>query len=103
LTILGGAHLGWLAGVFVFVMATILVTIAVALLTSPDMVSEVRQVWLKKLPAGDVDEILKLFTDPGRIASILPVLFMFFTLLPALGGALGARLLRGGPANQGHA
>lgn len=93
LSVLSGAHLGWLAGMFVFVIAAILVTALIALLTDPGFAAQAQEQWKRSFSEADVKRLLEVLRSPGGIASVFAMLFLSFTLLPAFGGAIGAKLL----------
>ena len=90
-----GAHLGWLAGVFVFVLFTVLFTWFQVELTNPQAVTELVEQFRKALPESDAKTTVALLRAPSGIAATLFFMFTVFTLLPALGGWLGARFLQG--------
>ena len=94
LSMMHGAHLGWLCGVFGFVITMILVTIMVVALSDPNVVASMRD-QLKLLPRqeADVNKMLEIIRSPAGIATGLGALFLMFTILPAFGGALGAKLM----------
>jgi hypothetical protein len=94
LTPLSGAHLGWLAGIFGFlIMAVILTFIAVAM-SEPSAVSTLRSQWSGAgRSEADFNVILDAFHSPMKIAATLSTILLLFSILPAFGGALGAKLL----------
>jgi len=94
LTIRGGAHLGWLAGLFGFLMATILITLMVLAVSEPDNVVKMREqsrIW--SLSEDDLNRVIELFRNPTAIVTMVLGSFMIFTLFTAVGGAFGAKLL----------
>jgi hypothetical protein len=50
-----------------------------------------------------VNRMIELLRSPAGIASLLAMLFLAFTLLPAAGGALGAKLLDRSASHHGNA
>ena len=94
LSVLGGAHLGWLSGIFGFVLVMVVVTLGAVALTQTDMLPAVReQMKSYSVSEKDVDQMLELFRSPSGLMGVLMMTFVSFTVLPAFGGAVGAKLL----------
>jgi hypothetical protein len=94
LTMMNGAQLGWLSGIFAFLFITLILTLLVVFLSEPDMVAQVKQQGMaKSIPAAEMDAVIERLRSPGGIAALLASAFLTLTALPAIGGALGARLL----------
>jgi hypothetical protein len=94
LSALSGAHLGWICGIFGFLIVTILLTIFVAALSDPSTLSAVQeQLRDHGMKEGDVQQFIDLLRTPVGIASALLMSFLLFTVLPACGGWIGAKLL----------
>jgi hypothetical protein len=94
LSVVSGAHLGWLSGIFGFVIATIVVTLVVVALSQPEVVEAAREQWkARSLSEADINQVIDLLRSPSGLATILSLSFLFFSLLPAVGGAVGAKLL----------
>ncbi len=91
---LSGAHLGWICGIFGFVIITILLTVFAAVLSDPNVVSSMRD-YLKDhgMSEADINKSIDVFRNPAEIANGLLVSFLLFTLLPAFGGLIGAKFL----------
>jgi hypothetical protein len=91
---LSGAHLGWITGLFGFLMAAILVTVAAVALSQPEVVTAMREQW-KSLsrPESDLTQIIETLSTPAKLAALMAFSFVSFTLLPAAGGAMGAYFL----------
>ena len=88
-----GARLGWMTGLWLF-----LVFAVSAALTSIYLSSAAGREALKALP--NMPELTKMLDNPHQflmtvLGSIIPTFFMV-TLLPGLGGILGAKLLARG-------
>jgi hypothetical protein len=88
-----GARLGWMTGLWLF-----LVFAVSAALTSIYLASPGGREALKALP--NIPELAKMLDNPHQflmsvLASIIPTFFMV-TLLPGLGGMLGAKLVTRG-------
>jgi hypothetical protein len=94
LSMLSGAHLGWITGLFGFLMATIMVTLITVALSQPDVVSTMKEQWKSYArPEQDLTLIIDTLRTPAKLAALLSVSFLSFTILPAFGGALGAKFL----------
>jgi hypothetical protein len=88
-SVLNGARLGWISGIFVFVIVTLMFIIA---LTEPTTLA----IWRDQIKARgipDVDQMITVLRSPAGIASAISLFFLLFTVLPAFGGAVGAKLL----------
>lgn len=94
LSTLSGAHLGWICGIFEFVIATLMLTLIAFALSDPNVVSAMRDQW-KELGNNDanLNQIIDAVKNPAKIATLLLSTFLLFTVLTAFGGALGAKLL----------
>ena len=96
LSIRSGARMGWITGIFSFVIVTVQFTAAV-LATSKD--GGIAALMKAQLPASDArsQEVLKLLQEPSALAVmmifVLLMMFLLLTVLPTLGGALGAKVL----------
>ncbi len=91
---LSGAHLGWICGVFAFLMTTIMVTMMVVLLSEPDVVNSLRDQWKDVgRPEADLNTMMQALHNPATIVGMLLTFALLFTVLPAFGGAIGAKLL----------
>ena len=86
-----GAHLGWISGIFGFLITTLLFTAFAAMLTNPDLANAVRDQAGSARP--EVLQALKEIQTAAGITKALLESFVFLTLLPTFGGSLGARLL----------
>lgn len=94
ISIVNGAQLGWICGIFGFVIVTIMLTIAAVTFTEPSTVSAMRdQLKTRGVPDASINQMIDVFQSPAGIAGALIVSFVLFTVLPAFGGAVGAKLL----------
>jgi hypothetical protein len=100
LSVRQGARLGWMVGVFCFAVATILFTVTVLAISSRGSLAEFYRDRLSAQGAPsnlEVERMLDMLERPAGLASLIIVsllmLFLLLTLLPALGGALGAKVL----------
>jgi hypothetical protein len=96
LSVKGGAHLGWIAGIFGFLMAMVILTLVVLAVSEPETVAKMREQshsWSWSLSEEDLNRTIDLFRSPSAIAGMVLGSFTLFTLLSAVGGAFGAKLL----------
>jgi hypothetical protein len=91
LSMASGAHLGWISGIFGFLITTLLFTAFAAMLTNPELANAVRDQAGSTRP--EVLQALKEIQTASGITKALLEAFVFLTLLPTFGGSLGARLL----------
>ena len=95
LSIRSGARMGWITGIFSFTLVTILTSAVIAVSSQGDLIKQLRS----QLPANDAraEMIQQVFSNPALIAALvvlyLMLFFIFFTALPIIGGALGAKVL----------
>jgi hypothetical protein len=90
-----GARLGWICGIFGFAIMTILLTLIVVMLSEPAVLSSMRdQLRDRGMSEADVNQFLDLIRNPSGIIVSLGTFLLLFTVLPAFGGAVGAKLLR---------
>jgi hypothetical protein len=63
-------------------------------LSDPNVVSAMRDQWKDYGNSeADLNHIIDAVRNPTKIAAMLLSTFLLFTVLPAFGGALGAKLL----------
>ena len=91
LSLAGGAHLGWLSGVFGFLITVVLFTIFALMLATPEFADAVRQQAMRNKP--EIAEAIREFQTPEGVAKALASSFLLLTALPTFGGTLGAKLL----------
>lgn len=99
LTVRGGVRLGWITGILIFAIMTLLFTLAIVpAAMSAGGLGAIFEQQLRNMPAGDpnVEQALELFRSPGGVIAVLTMtLLLFFgliTLLSTVGGALGAHI-----------
>jgi hypothetical protein len=87
-----GARLGWMTGLWLFLVMLILLAVVALYISSPagrDMLSSAQ------IPTAN-SEVAKMLKNPNEFLSSVPVgivqAFLLTTLLPGLGGMLGAKL-----------
>jgi hypothetical protein len=92
-----GARLGWLTGVFCFLIALILFLLTLAVATTQGGFTALFRQQMEAQGAPNVDEMMRMLESPGAAGMIVAfsVIFGFFLLvmLPILGGALCAKVL----------
>jgi hypothetical protein len=94
LSMASGAHLGWICGVFGFVVVIVALAGTAVMLSDPAMVSAMRdQLHARGMPDAATEQMLNIFHTPSGLSTALAVSFVLFTILPAFGGAIGAKLL----------
>jgi hypothetical protein len=94
LSVRSGAHLGWICGVFGFVVVTMALAATAVMLSDPSVATAMReQLRTHGIPAANAEQMINFFHTPAGISSALFVSFVLFTVLPAFGGAVGAKLL----------
>lgn len=94
LSVVNGARLGWISGIFGFVIVTVLLTLFVIALSEPSVVTALReQIKTRGIPEANLDQMIEALRSPSGITSALGLFFLLFTILPAFGGAVGAKLL----------
>jgi uncharacterized membrane protein len=95
ITVLAGARLGWISGIIVFAIVTVVLTLVMLMLSQPDFVQSMRD-QMAKMSSISQDELTKrieLLRTPSGLALGLLDTFLSYTLLTALGGAVGAKVL----------
>ena len=94
LSMINGAHLGWISGIFVFSFVALMLSAMAVALSNPDVVTALRQQW--QGAAGrqiDIDQLIQMLHSPSVMLPGIVQAFLLFTVLPACGGALGAKFL----------
>ncbi len=97
-TVRGGFRMGWITGVFCFVIAMVFFTITIISISSQEgLAAFYRKQFANRAPAGvDLNQMLAVLESPGGMALILIfallLLFLIYTLLPTVGGGLAARM-----------
>jgi uncharacterized membrane protein YbaN (DUF454 family) len=95
MSVKSGAQLGWITGVFSFVIMTVLTTLTIATV-GLDKIADLYRTSAARtnVPAADVD---RFFGDPAAVGMALIVslvaFFAAYTIAASLGGAFGAKLL----------
>lgn len=93
-----GARVGWITGIFTFVIATVFFTAGMALLSASGELVKAYEESLARmnLPTDSVERLRRLLAEPRTFAVTviagLAFQFLFLTIFCSLGGVLGARL-----------
>ena len=98
LTVLAGARLGWITGVFIFALFLVLITISIIPALESGELQKIPEATLKgNISEGDIAKLKQIFENPVMLAvSIVLFMGIYFvgaTTLSSLGGMLGAKLL----------
>lgn len=90
-----GARVGWMTGVFCFAFAALLLAVAyVFISTDEEAMRHLREQFGQQAPPNvDPDEVITMMLSPLGIAAILLFIGFLFTVLPTVGGAMGAKVL----------
>lgn len=95
LTMANGAKMGWITGVFAFTILTTLVTVMFLIASTQGGLVEIVRSSPEPHPPY-VDQFIKSMEDPTEAASViiggLITSFVLLTILPTLGGAIGAKV-----------
>ena len=97
LNIRAGVRLGWITGVLMFVITTVIFTLTVIPAAANGGIATLFRQQFKNASDPNVQEALRMLeTGPGVATILLATLFMLFcfiTLLAMAGGALGAKMV----------
>jgi hypothetical protein len=93
LSVAHGAHLGWISGVFGFAILAVLLAAVVAALSDPLVLDAMRKQLQGAGSQEEVDQVIQMTRSPSGLLAAGALMFLMFTVLPACGGALGAKLL----------
>jgi hypothetical protein len=97
LTMASGARLGWISGLLVFLVTSVFAVFLASQVSQPDFVNTLHEN-MKKSPIpisdADVTRMIDLIRSPLGLPVMLITSFLLSTLLPAFGGAIGAKLFR---------
>ena len=96
LSIRSGARMGWITGIFSFMLVTILFAATMVTISSQGGIAKF---FRSQLPPNDArtETLTQALNDPAAMAGgllfSLIMLFVILTALPTIGGALGAKVL----------
>jgi hypothetical protein len=100
LNIRAGVRLGWITGVLMFAITTVIFTLTVIPTAANGGIATLFKQQFKNASDPNVQEALRMLeTGPGMATILLATLFMLFcfiTLLAMAGGALGAKMVGSG-------
>lgn len=96
LSLRSGARMGWITGIFCFILVSVIFTIAMVAITSQGGLE--KQLEAQLSPNDPRWEMVRqALNNPAMIVAVMVLYLMLFfvilTALPILGGALGAKLL----------
>jgi hypothetical protein len=97
LNVRAGVRLGWITGVLMFVITTVIFTLTVIPAAANGGIAAMFRQQFKNASDPNVQEAMRMLeTGPGLATILLATLFMLFcfiTLLAMAGGALGAKMV----------
>jgi hypothetical protein len=92
LSAMSGARLGWISGLFTFALVTIFLVVVAMALSDPSGLATLREQWkAAQRPEQELNQMIEIFKSPTAIVAGLIFSFVFFTSLPAFGGAICAK------------
>jgi len=95
ISVKSGARLGWITGVFSFVIVTVMTTITIAMV-GPEMLTKAYRD-ARVAPSMPKAELEAFLSDPTAMATMfifgLAAAFAMYTIAASIGGALGAKML----------
>ncbi len=96
LSVKSGLRMGWITGVFSFVLLTALFTLSFVVLMSSGMFDALMHQGLMRMGATNqaATDMIRVLRSPAGITAELIFLFAVSTVCPMMGGALGAKLAR---------
>ncbi len=99
LSVGNGARIGWMSGLFCFVIITLLFTVNMLLISFVAKEGGMAGFYREQLgnmgmPEESIREVVEILGNPWRMGALLFSLFFLFTGLLTAGGALGAKMLR---------
>ena len=92
LNVLVGVRMGWITGVLMFALTTLVLT-ALVLMVNASGGIEVVQLQFKNMADPRVQEMFKILRSRSDLALLMAQLFIFTTCLSMAGGALAAKLV----------
>jgi hypothetical protein len=97
LNVRGGVRLGWITGVIMFAITTVIFTLTIVPVAANGGIAALFRQQLKNPTDPNVQEALRMLESAPGLATILIamlfMLFVFITLLSMAGGALGAKFV----------
>jgi len=85
-----GARLGWICGIFSFVISTIFFSLSALALVNSGAAQEAnrKNMTALGLPAEVMDQLMSVIKNPAALVLLLVFLFVLLTLTSSLGGML---------------
>lgn len=98
LSVRDGARLGWITGVFCFVILTVMTTLVFAFAGTGGIASAYQTHAQKSgIPSADIERGIGILQDPASAVPFLLIVlftsFMMFSTASSIGGAIGAKML----------
>jgi hypothetical protein len=95
LSMIHGAHLGWISGIFGFAITSVVLALVVAVLSDQSFVDSMQEQLKGAATArqAQIEQMIQMVHNPSLMLMGVAVTFLLFTVFPAFGGALGAKLL----------
>lgn len=100
LTASAGARLGWITGLFTFLISMVLVSITALALSDKTFVDAFLVQMKQRGAESTAQQLVEALQSPDKIAIVLLQMFLYCGLLPVVGGLLGAKLFRGGSGSR---
>ncbi|MBY0502568.1 MAG: hypothetical protein K2X03_01575 [Bryobacteraceae bacterium] len=91
LSVLSGARLGWITGVFSFLIVLVLMTLTFLALSDPTVRSAMQKEMEKAGRPGD----FQMLDQPAELVLGVATIFVTLAMMGSVGGAMGAKLLGG--------
>lgn len=95
LTFVSGARMGWITGLFAFLPVLILFTTGIVAISDQGASAELVRQMQARGAGVDAEAALAVLRNPAGVIAMVVMFFVIFTLFPAIGGALGAKVLGG--------
>lgn len=95
LTLRSGARMGWMTGLFAFVILLVLLTTVVLAISDQSIASKLLEEMRARGADVNAETMVEAFRNPSGIIQIVLISFVVFTVFPTVGGAIGAKLLSG--------
>ena len=93
LTTTSGARMGWMTGLFAFIILLVLLTTVVLAISDPGIATKLVEEMRARGADVNAETVVEAFRNPAGIVQIVIMSFVVFTLFPTIGGAIGAKLL----------
>jgi hypothetical protein len=98
ISVLAGARMGWITGVFCFAIMTVFFTVSIIQIATKDGLPAFFREMVSQRGTPDlINQFNQILSSPAGVATLLfgmlLIFFVMLTLLPVVGGALGAKVL----------